>query len=383
MSESQPTLEQPADGSWPRRRRLISVAVILALLVASAGGWRLYRRSLALNGLGTSPLEVGRGKGTFRVSRNQGKVSNVLGFEKSAPEFVYEIAGYKTMAWLQTPTRLAFAGEVTDEDLIRYAETTPEIRDLWLWNTQLSNEGLACLPAFRSARQLILMQRKGASANDDGLIHLRSLRDLNGLTLSGPEFGDEGMKHVGTLTSLRQLEWHGPRLTDSGMQYLSGLTELRGLFLGAVNVRGEGLKSLSELSQLRVLSLKGTQVESEYFRHLADHPRLELLIVERNKVTDWNGLQHLKLMPALTNLNLSESAVNDDGVRHLAGFDRLEGLNLNGTAVTDASISTLMNLKGLRSISLHDTAVTPGAAFRLLAERPDLRVGFPHVSNKE
>ncbi len=74
------------------------------------------------------------------------------------------------------------------------------------------------------------------------------------------------------------------------------------------------------------------------------------------------GLENLKGLAALRDLNLGNTEVSDAGLKLLAGLSQLNGLWLDGTKVTDAGLQQLKGFTQLRSLnSTIQMSATPGS----------------------
>jgi internalin A len=106
---------------------------------------------------------------------------------------------------------------------------------------------------------------------------------------------------------------------------------------------------------LRSLNLWETKVTGATLNELAPLSQLRLLNLNQTKVGKLTGLSHLK---ALRELELSDTAVNDDDLRELNGLKDLRTLNLRYTKVTDAGLKELAALTRLQTLRLDGTAVS-------------------------
>src|SRR4051812_23675500 len=68
-----------------------------------------------------------------------------------------------------------------------------------------------------------------------------------------------------------------------------------------------------------------------------------------SSVTD-EELEHLKCLPHLQSLDLTQTQVTDAGLEHLIGLTRLRTLNLSYTEVTDAGLKHLKGLQNLQTL---------------------------------
>lgn len=107
---------------------------------------------------------------------------------------------------------------------------------------------------------------------DDGVAHLRDLKNLRALTILGSRIGNEGLRHLSSLGRLERLELEGYNLeiTDEGMPHLGNLPKLGVLGLGAARVTDAGLVPLKRLKGLRSLSIAGSGITEAGFQDLRE-----------------------------------------------------------------------------------------------------------------
>ena len=122
-------------------------------------------------------------------------------------------------------------------------------------------------------------------------------------------------------------------------------------------VTDAGLEQLRGMTQLVDLNLHGADVTDTGLEHLKRLTRLEVLSLCGTKVTD-AGLEHLKGLTQLFFLALEGDRITDAGLEHLKGLTQLRQLNLGGTQVTDAGLDRLKGLAQLRQLLLDNTQVT-------------------------
>ncbi len=78
-------------------------------------------------------------------------------------------------------------------------------------------------------------------------------------------------------------------------------------------------------------------------------------------------LDHLKALPRLESLYLSDTPVTDAGLKHIENLPQLQWLILDGTQVTDAGLEHLKGLTHLRWLNLARTQVTYAGLKKLQA----------------
>jgi hypothetical protein len=181
-----------------------------------------------------------------------------------------------------------------------------QLRDLSLWQTGVTNEGLKCLAELDSLQRLELHICNGIS--DDGMKELAALKQLRTLNIS--------------------LTRHD--LTDRGVKELVALKQLQTLHIGSYHVTDASLKEIATMPDLKTLGLKCHSMTGE-------------------------GLKHLTALKKLQELDLSCTKLTEEGMKELATLENLKWLNLCYTDVTDAGLMHLSALKQLRTLYLYKT----------------------------
>jgi hypothetical protein len=127
----------------------------------------------------------------------------------------------------------------------------------------------------------------------------------------------------------------------------------------------DDLKVVAKLPALENLDLTNTQVTGAGLAHLRGLRNLQHLGLWNTKVDD-AGLEHLARLTKLQSLVLDGTRVTDAGLEHLAGLTHLEEwLGLTETGVTDAGLKHLERLTKLRNLNLRKTGVTRAGAAKL------------------
>jgi hypothetical protein len=168
-------------------------------------------------------------------------------------------------------------------------------------------------------------------------------------------------------------------LDDAGLGQLSRHAQSFAtvlLSLQGTQVDAAGLEHLKGLRNLRELNLSGLRLTDASLANLVGLPHLEELNLTRTDIGN-EGLRHLAGLPALRRLLLNDDpGVGDEGLAHLAGLDELRDLRLNGTGVGDKGLLRLPDqLKKRETLWLKDTPkVTAEGIEGLKKKAPDLRV---------
>jgi hypothetical protein len=121
------------------------------------------------------------------------------------------------------------------------------------------------------------------------------------------------------------------------------------------------------LHRVVAVRLKGTKVSDDDLRALARLPALENLDLSDTAVSG-AGLAHHKGLMGVRVMGLRNTRVGDAGLEHLKGMTRMWDLALGGTRVTDAGLAHLAGMAGLRRLDLAHTEATPGGVQALRAK---------------
>jgi hypothetical protein len=234
----------------------------------------------------------------------------------------------------------------------------------------------------------------GCPFNDEQLRFLKHMRNLNLLRLFAdeqqtPPFTGEGLIHLRSMPRLRAVELHNVRLSEKGKEALGRLDNIRCLVLGGAAENGDErwrpdanndvLAHLSGLTRLENLNV--TNVTDAGLVHLRKLPSLHYLTLSDAAVTD-DGLRHLAGL-GIRRLYLFHSKISDRGIVHLARLPELRELSLSGTKVTEAAIPDLQKLKNLRSLDLTNTRFTDAGRRKVFNGMPTLEhldlSGWPYM----
>lgn len=173
------------------------------------------------------------------------------------------------------------------------------------------------------------------SLSNDSLVHLEPLIYLEKL-LVRYDINDAGISHLAQLRNLTHLE-----ATYTSSSLTGNRNEYRDIHNNSMDIIGR-------LSGLEILRL-------HYSKSVTDA-----------------GLEKLKRLTNLKELDLTQWGITDNGLNSLSGMSKLEVLNLTATAITDAGvdilISILPRMTSIKKIILTRTQVSE-KGIELLKER--------------
>ena len=146
--------------------------------------------------------------------------------------------------------------------------------------------------------------------------------------------------------------------------HVADVSDLRCLGLANCPVSDAGLQYLKGLTRLEDLELRDTKVTDAGVAHLRALPALKTLGLARTGITD-EGMGRLGELSGLEALDITRTRVTDEGLRHLRGLRRLKRLDLTATRITDAGLEHLEGLASLESLILSGTEITDAGLKRL------------------
>jgi hypothetical protein len=118
-----------------------------------------------------------------------------------------------------------------------------------------------------------------------------------------------------------------------------------------------GLQHLKGLTNLKQLDLNGSPVTDAGLENLKGLTRLETLNLGEAKITD-AGLKQLQELTQVRWLILERTQITDAGLVYLKGMTQLTQFSLGSTQVTDAGLESLGRMTQLQFLELNATLVT-------------------------
>lgn len=292
------------------------------------------------------------------------------------------------------PARVHMTGIAVTDDHLRHLAGAPEIAELVLDDSRVTNAGLAYLKPLRNLRRITL---SGTAVTPAALKHLtalpklvdvyhygwgyeslppeleafkhnrnrrldelpqperraealRSLRYVAEVTLDSGRLGasfsqrpttDADLAYLHEFPELEQLNFSETlAVTSAGLDHLRGQTALKQLHLVDMHITTlEPLRHLIGLEELWVWT--APNVESDTLQFLAELPCLKRLSLFNCQFDD-AIMPHLATLPALEELNLTENEITDVGLEHLAGLKRLTKLEVDAEDRRKALIRRLL-----------------------------------------
>jgi len=165
--------------------------------------------------------------------------------------------------------------------------------------TATSDAGLGSIKLFQELRKLHL--RGCENITDDAITHLSEITHLQNLILPY-QIGDQGLAHLKGLREMQDLVLSSTQITDAGLVHIQEMAELHTLQLnGCENLTDAGIGHLSGLKNLQVLNLNATQITDAGLPHLARLTNLQQLDLGNCLKVSMDGIQTLQAeLPACT-----------------------------------------------------------------------------------
>lgn len=176
-----------------------------------------------------------------------------------------------------------------------------------------------------------------------GQLTAEEAEKITSLDLRGASLTDADLAKLSALPNLASLSLHGTAITDAGMGYLRNIPKLTSIDLRATKVTGAGV-SLLPTERIEALHLTDTQVKGEDLRSLPPMPKLQVLKLNRLSVND-DALASLPSLPSLSHVELDGTKISDQGLRRLLEINPgLKRVELRETPVSEQAIEELTRL---------------------------------------
>ncbi len=265
---------------------------------------------------------------------------------------------------------LSFSGdEATDEVAMALKELT-NLRSIAFEKSSITNVGVEALKGHTKLRSLKLAS---SLITDAGLEHLANLSNLVSISLQECNISDDGFEPLSKLTKLKEAVVFKSDVASGPLKAFANALELTKLNLRGTKLTSQDLVAhIEAFKNLQDLEISETAIDDDSLPTIAKLPNLKALNVWRTKVTD-QGLESLVSM-GLTRLNLDDDpAIGDAGMDHVAKMTSLEWLHVGKTKITDAGLAKLEALKKLTELRINDTAVSEESLQQLKQKLPTLK----------
>ncbi len=173
----------------------------------------------------------------------------------------------------QALTALSFIGSMVPSSGLKKLAQLGRLKTIDLSGTSITDDDLRSLCAsWREVDQLYLNQTQ---ITDNGLIPIGTMPSLGMLDLNRTKVTDDGLKHVANLSKLTSLSLNGNRINDDGLVHLQSMKTLFQIYLNGTDITVKGFVTIAQLPNLRFLSVKDTAVTEEALKKLGvDYPNV-------------------------------------------------------------------------------------------------------------
>lgn len=246
-------------------------------------------------------------------------------------------AGLQELSKLTHLKALALASCGIDTAGVQFFQNMRELEHLDLRRNAFSGEAIKYLP-----RQLKTVNISGAiSITDEGIEHLRSMRELNSLVI-GEIVTPRLMQALSTLQNLRILSLE-TNIIDEDLEGLRDCTNINELTLYG----GYSSKAFQIIATTAVRKLTLYAFNDQELQFMPDMPRIEGLILPYGDDISDVGLQYLP--ENLKELDISETKVSDKGLEQLKSKVKLTALTI-GLQATSEGLKSLITFPNLRTL---------------------------------
>jgi hypothetical protein len=198
---------------WRRLRRVALVLLVTAVIGAAAYGWlcrRVARREQAIAAL--------RKIGWIEVD------------EKAGAPWRRSLLGYRLGHVLDratsfdfSPSFISYAANPVDwssftDAQMTWLQETPDLLELKLWSTRITDAGLEQVEQLKGLRKLHLPW--SSAITDEGMTHLRKLAALEELDVSGTRITDAGLAQLQGMRKLVHVDVRGTRVSAHAIDKL-------------------------------------------------------------------------------------------------------------------------------------------------------------------
>jgi hypothetical protein len=214
--------------------------------------------------------------------------------------------------------------DMTDQSMVHLAKLK-KLEELSLAHTGISNQGLRYL----SNLPLTGLNLTNTNIDSGGLKEIAKLKKLGYLNLSDTDVDDEGLGLLAALNDLSDLNLAATKVTDRGLPLLLTHQPMWKLVLLNTNITDSGMNSVAKLKNLECLDLDSTAVTIVGLRILSKCAKLRTLNVQNCRFNDRDAAELPRLLPKLSNLDVSHTQLTGRGLLSLAKLPRLTRLVIN------------------------------------------------------
>lgn len=233
--------------------------------------------------------------------------------------------------------------DTDDTELEKICEKNPELVELTLSNTKITDAGLDNLTKLKKLKKLRLSR---TVITDKGMWALAKCERIEDLDLSQTEIGDFGVRELTALPRLKHLNLYLTKVTDSGLDAFKkgdhrSAAKITWLNLDKCPITDDGIPKLSSLVNLEWLHLGGTALTDAGLEELAKLKSLKEVIITKTETTP-EGVERLRaaLPDCMVRDNVSENTPQADIEEAAEYREKLTPIRTAGQAMGRTALST-------------------------------------------
>jgi hypothetical protein len=196
--------------------------------------------------------------------------------------------------------------QISDEDMEKICRDYPELVELALQGTQVTDAGLVHLQLLPKLRKIRLAK---TAITDAGMKNLAKCETLVDIDVSQTKIGDSSVGELRALPRLRNLNLYLTHVTDLGLYFIGGqdflsAAKIERLNLDKCPITDDGLPKLASLTKIKWIHLGGTAITDAGLAELAKFETLTEAIVTKTETT-LEGIE--KLREARPDMNVRDN----------------------------------------------------------------------------
>lgn len=265
--------------------------------------------------------------------------------------------------------------------------------------TDTDLKSLTSLPT--GLEEIVSVNLDASSVSDDGVQLLMKCQRLSDLSLRGTRIRGSCLASLGKLTELRRLTLREVSLDPTNWSLICELPKLEVLDVMSTTITDEDVAKLTNLASLRELNLSATPITDAAIAHLAKSESLEVLRMEgvvrvngsgfeafaktkgkANTLREVHasmthlavpGFKHLKAIPSLEFLDISNTQLTDVQLNELRGASNISTLNASNNRLSASGMPIFATMRKLQSLDLRNMATIDDSSLAVLSKDKKLK----------
>jgi Leucine-rich repeat (LRR) protein len=180
------------------------------------------------------------------------------------------------------------------------------------------------------------------------------------LTLGNTKITDKGLADLGKLKNLKKLRLSKTAITNTGIAALAACTTLEDIDISQTQAGDAAVKTLATLSRLKKINLYKTLVSDKGIENFAGQPAAETVVwlnLDKTPFTD-KGIPFLKAFTKLEWLHIGSTFITDKGLKELPDYlpKTLKDVYITKTETSPEAVAQLRNAvkESVPECKIHD-----------------------------